>query len=356
MAMSFPDLYGFASSKRFPAHPESKSREEAKPEENKPDDVVTLGSRRASWVTDGIAIAQFTGSGFLYKEAAKSAAAHQEKTPPLSDAPVVKLTDPFLIAPGWTTKPEKFDGLLAHLLKNKENGTRPVYLKEGQAYTDKDCSEPTEIQESDKVFVAVYDDVLSPPDKTAGQLDQAMEMIKAVQGDKLDVLGYSLGGIAVRKLLDEKLETADQVAFLGVGHQGTRFAALAKYVVQRDIKFALKLANINASHLPAMEWMMPVEANDPSNKLAELNANLDRQRAQVTEMVNIGSDGFGTITRPWGGVEGGDGLVQKSSLNLEGVPTILVHGRGNKQHGNLPSDTDAFVEMMNYFHWTPQAT
>jgi len=307
-------------------------------------------------MTDAIAIAQFTGSGFLYKEAAKSAAAQQERVPPLSDAPIVRLEDPFLIAPGWTTQPEKFDNLVGHLLKDKANGERAVYLKEGQAYSDKECSVPTEITEADKVFVAVYDSTLSPPHKTAGQLDKAVEMIKSVQGEKVDVLGYSLGAIAVRKMLDDQLEPVDQVAFLGTGHQGSRFAALANYIVRRDIKFAMKLANIDATHLPAMEWMMPVDPKNPeaSPKLSALNANLDRQRSQTTDMISIGSEGFSTITKSWGGVEGGDGLVQNSSLDLAGVPTVKLPGRGNKQHGNLPSDTDAFKELMSYFHWQPQ--
>lgn len=298
-------------------------------------------------------MAQFTGSGYLYNEAAKVALAEQRQKPPLSDAPLVKLEDPFLIAPGWTTRPEKFDALVQHLLKEPTNGSRAVYLKEGQAFLDKECTLPTEVNSEDKVFVAVYDSVLSPPEKTAPQLDRAVEMIKSVQGEKVDVLGYSLGGLAVRKMLDDRLETVDQVAFLGTAHQGTRFAALANYVVKRDIKFAMNLAGVDAGHLKAMEWMMPLNPERPETnaKLAELNANVDRQLSQATEMVSIGSDGFSTITRPWGGTEDGDGLVQASSTKLEGVPQIVLHGRGNKQHGQLPNDTETFLQLADYFNW-----
>lgn len=333
----------------------------AQPQESRPTpdtDQVSLGRRDASWMTDAIAVTQFAGSGFLYTEAAKEAAKQQAETPALSDAPVVKLEDPFLICPGWTTRPEKFDNLVAHLLKNPENGERAVYISEGQAFTDKECTKATEVKESDKVFVTVYDNVLSPPEKTAPQIDQAVELIKGVQGPKVDVLGYSLGGAAVRQMLDQELETVDQVAFLGTGHQGSRFATLAKYVIQRDIKFAMNLANVSASHLPAMSWMLPVDPENPgsSPKLEALNANLERQRAQSSDMINIGSDGFGTITKSWGGTEGGDGLVHASSLELPGVPTVIVKGRGTKQHGNLPSDTDAFVAMMDYFKWQSTPT
>ncbi len=342
------DLFGFGHSRV--SRPGSPSAPTITPEER---DTVTLGERQASWITDALAVTQFTGSGYLYNEAAKAALVEQQQNPPFADAPLVKLEDPFLIAPGWTTRPEKFDALVAHLLKEPANGSRAVYLKEGVAFEDKECTLATNLSPQDKVFVAVYDSVLSPPDKTAPQLDSAVERIKSVHGEKVDVLGYSLGGLAVRKMLDDKLETVDQVAFLGTAHQGTRFAALASYVVKRDIKFAMNLAGVDAGHLEALEWMLPLNPEKPesNSKLADLNANLHRQLAQTTEMLSIGSDGFSTITRPWGGTEGGDGLVQVSSTKLEGVPQAVLSGRGNKQHGQLPNDTEAFLQLADYYNW-----
>lgn len=346
--------YGFASR----SHPPGLSKSElAQSEPSAYDqanrDTVKLGSREASWITDALAVTQFVGSGFLYQEAAKEAAKRQAESPPFSDAPLVKLEDPFLILPGWTTQPEKFDNLVTHLLKDPHNGERAVYLKDGKPYSDKQCSQATEVQASDKIFLAVYDDVLSPPDKTASQIAQAVQTIKGTQGEKVDVLGYSMGGLAVRKMLDQDLETLDQVAFLGTGHQGTRFAALANYVIRRDINFAMNMAGVNATHLPAMEWMMPVDPKNPdySAKLTELNTNIERQKQNTTEMISIGSSGLATITKPWGGTEGGDGLVHESSLHIDGVPSVVLEGRGNKQHGNLPNDTEAFLELKRFFGW-----
>lgn len=350
MTFAVGDLFRF-----WPTKPNKPS---TKPEQTggKADrDSVNLGERSASFLTDAIAVAQFAGSGFLYKEAAKDAAAALGEKPPLSDAPVVKLEDPFLIAPGWTTLPEKFDNLIAHLLKSPENGERAVYLKEGNAFQDQDCTQPTEIRDSDKIFVAVYDDVLSPPPETAAQVDRAVSMIKAVHGEKVDVLGYSMGGLAVRKMLDTTEQTVDQVAYLGTAHRGTRFAALANYVIRRDINFAMKLGNLHAGHLPAMQWMLPEdpEGTHPNPNLVELNSpdRLAKQRKQATEMLNIGSRNLATITKPWGGTEGGDGLVQNSSVQLDGVPTVLLDGRGTKQHGFLPSDTKVFLELTDFFGW-----
>jgi hypothetical protein len=316
-------------------------------------DSVTLANRKASWITDAIAVAQFVGSGVLYKDAAEAAAKQQSEKPPFSDAPNVKLEDPFLILPGWTTLPEKFDNMLAHLLKNPDNGSRAVYIKEGQAYSDQDCTEQTSINESDKIFMCVYDDVLSPPDKTAPQIATAVEMIKGQHGEKIDVLGYSMGGVAVRKMLDDDLQTVDQIAFLGASHKGARFATLANYVIHRDINFAMNLAGISPAHLPSMQWMLPVDPNNPdsSPNLSSLNQNLEHQMENCSEMYNIGSDGFATITKGWGHAPGGDGLVDFEATQLDGVPGAVLHGRGLKQHGNLPSDTDAFNELVNYFDW-----
>lgn len=350
MRIAVPDLFGFDRSRRtaeeHSARRAAKGPDTARSPKEVNRDTVTLGGRKAGWVTDGIALAQFVGSGYLYDQAGKAAARLRERIPALSDAPVVKLEDPLLVTLGWTTKPEKFDAFVAHILKAEENGDRAVYLKEGQAYTDKDCTDPTELKASDKLFISVYDDVLSPPDETAPQIAQSLSQIKELHGEKVDILGYSLGGVAVRKMLDEKLQTADQVALLGVASHGTRFAELSRYIIHRDIKFALDLGNLSPAHLPAMEWMVP-----DSPVLKDMNDNVDRQLGQVNEMVSIGSDGLRTIKDGWGRHEGGDGIVPKSSTVVEGIPSTFIYGRGNKQHGQMPSDTDAFVALKEAFGW-----
>lgn len=317
-----------------------------------PNDEVRLGNRKGSFITDMIAVPQFAASGWLYKQGAKGAAAEQERVPPLSDAPKVKLEDPLVIVPGWTTQPDKFDHLVAHLLSSGENGSRPVYIKEGAAYTDKKATQKTDIRADDKVFVAIFDHVLSAPDRTAPQLEKIIENTKSVVGDKVDVLGYSMGGIAVRQMLDKHDEKLDQVAFLGSPHRGTRFATLAKYVVQRDIGWAMKMANIGPTHLPAMNWMQPWDGTEQSNeKLHELNTNFERQAAQTNEILSLGSDGLSTVDGKFGQTEGGDGLVGRSSLGIPGMPTVVLNGRGNKQHGNLVHDTETFTELANFYDW-----
>ena len=317
------------------------------------DSDLKFDGRTPSFVTDMLASSQFAGSGLLYKEAAKDVAKLHAKFPPLSDVAPVKLEDPFLIVPGWTTKPEKFDHLVAHLLKDQDNGDRPLYLKFGQAFTDKACTEPTEIRESDKVFVAVFDDVLSPPDKTAPQLNEAVGLIKKHKGEKVDVLGYSMGGIALRKMLDSTDTTLDQIAFLGTPHNGTRFATLADYVIKRDIGWAVKLAGMGPAHLPTMAWMKPVDPDnaDSNPNLHALNENWERQADNVQEVLSVGGNGLGTISGKWGGATGGDGLVTADSVKGPGLPHKILPGRGNKQHGNIVHDSETVQLLSDYFHW-----
>ncbi len=184
-----------------------------------PDDDVRLDSRRGSLLTDMLGVPQFVASGWLYQQGAKEAMAEQARVAPLSDASKVKLQDPLIIVPGWTTQPDKFDHLVGHLLSSGENGERTVYLKDGHAFTDKAATQKTEIQPDAKVFVAIFDHVLSAPDRTAPQLEKIIENAKKVVGERVDVLGYSMGGIAVRNMLDQYEEKLDQVAFLGSPHR-----------------------------------------------------------------------------------------------------------------------------------------
>lgn len=315
-------------------------------------DEVKLGSRRGSLLTDMLGVPQFVASGWLYQQGAKEAQAEQERVAPLSDASKVKLQDPLVIVPGWTTQPDKFDHLVGHLLASGENGQRAVYLKDGLAYTDKATTQETDIQKDDKVFVAIFDHVLSAPDRTAPQLEKMIESAKKIVGDRVDVLGYSMGGIATRQMLDTRDEKLDQVAFLGSPHRGTRFASLSKYMVLRDIGWAMKMANIGPAHLPAMNWMQPWNGSPESNpNLHRLNTHVERQRAQTREIASFGTDGLATVHGELGQTEGGDGLVPSSSLIIPGVSTTILNGRGNKQHGNLVHDTETFEALADFYDW-----
>lgn len=319
-----------------------------------PADDVRLGDERASWWTDIKASGQFAVNGYLYKRAGNKAAKANAENPPLAQAPRVRLEDPLVIVPGWTTRPDKFDHLVGHLTAEGANGGRAVYLKDGQAFSDQDCRVPTDIAPSDKVFVTVFETTVDAPDASAPQLEKAIAAVKESGLEKVDVLGYSMGGLSVRKMLDGGQTSVDQVALLGTANKGTRFGTLAGYIVRRDINWAMSLGGINGAHLPAMDWLGTLdEASPDSNpKLSALNENLQRQLNQASEFLSIGSQDIPTAgERLLERVEG-DGLVPASSLALPGLPTKVLPGQGNKQHGNLPHDPDVFETLSDYFHWS----
>jgi hypothetical protein len=315
---------------------------------------ASLDGGRASWIKDAIAVTQFAGSGILYQNAGKKAAANNEVTPPLAGAPLVKLQDPLIIVPGWGTFPSKFDHLKDQLLASGQNGERAVYLKDGQAFADKACSQATEVAPSDRVFIAVFDSPLDAPDSSAPQLREALALVKKGVSERVDLLGYSMGGLATRKMLDDGTTRVDQVALLGTANRGTRFATLAEYIIHRDINWAMSLGGINAAHLPAMGWLKTWDPERPESNpnLDALNQNLDRQLAGASEFLSVAATGYSTLTRKWGGGSGGDGLVPASSTTLEGIPSAFLPGRGNKHHGNLPHDKDVFNRLTDYFGWS----
>ena len=316
-------------------------------------DEVTLTGRPANIRTDMLAVTQFAGSGILYKNAGKRAREANDRENPLAEAARVKLADPLVIVPGWSTEPEKFDILIEHLLSSQQNGERAVYLKDGKPFTNKLCTKPTQIQPSDKVFVTIFESTLDAPDKSAPQLEKAVKAVKAGGNEFVDVLGYSMGGLATRKMLDGGTVQVDQVAQLGTANQGTRFASLAGYIIRRDINWAMSLGGISAPHLPAMDWLQTLDPSKPSTnpQLADLNTNLSRQLANCNEFVSIGASEVSTLASSLGRTSGGDGLVPWASLSLEGVEIRLLPGQGNKHHGNLPHDKDVFAELTDYFHW-----
>lgn len=338
----------------FPLYAESEVPDNRSQRDIAPSDDVRLGDKPASFWTDLKASGQFAVNGLLYKNAGKKAENSNAVHPPLLDAPKVTLEDPLVIVPGWTTVPDKFDHLVGHLTADGANGGRPVYLKDGQAFGDKACLEPTEIQNSDRVFVTVFETTVDSPDVSSAQLEKAVATVKASGLEKIDVLGYSMGGLSVRKMLDDGRVTLDQVALLGTANQGTRFGALAGYIVRRDINWAMSLGGINGAHLPAMDWLKTLDPQDPASnpKLHALNENLDRQLSKASEFLSIGSKDMPTAGETLFGRVGGDGLVPASSISLPGVPTKLLEGKGNKHHGNLPHDADVFDTLTEYYDWT----
>jgi len=284
--------------------------------------------------------------GAIYLRNKKQALALEDKIPPLADVANVKLDRALVICPGWNTELHKFDYLAHKLLASGENGPQAVYLKEGQAFQNPECSIPMEqIPSNSKVFVNIWDSVKTPPDGTASQLRQNMAVIRgAIQADKVDVVGYSMGGLATRKYLDEGGSGIGKFMMLGTPNQGTRFAQMASRAIERDIQWALNFAGLSAVDAPAMKWLA-----QGSPTLEALNQRWPQQLAQVDEAVVVGGRSELTPSTNWLPFTKGDGLVEISSLSLPNIATRVLEDSPYLHHGALPHDSQVFGEMQKFF-------
>lgn len=308
------------------------------------------------YVTDMVALSHFVGAGQLYKMGAQAAEKLKAVEPPLTGAPNVRMERPLVIVPGWTTRPDKFDHLVARLTDGGRNGGQAYYVRDGQVYLDKECSVPTEtVPPEARVFIAVFHDVLQPPDETAPQIRRSLETIASLTGSqKVDSIGYSLGGLATRVYLDQGGEAMGRVMLLGTPNHGTRFARLGCRIVQRDIQWAMSLANLSAAHLPALEWMGALDPEGEENpQLADLNRRWSEQQSRAEAVLQVGGKDMITPSSGLWPMARGDGLVEVSSLDLPGLETRLLPGEGYKHHGNLPHDRDVYEQMIAFFGWAP---
>lgn len=304
-------------------------------------------------VDDMVTLSQIVASGQLYKMAKAEALAFEAQHPPLRDVPFVRLERPYVVVPGWTTRPEKFDALVTRLTEGGRNGGRPFYVQDGRFFADGALTQPLDTVPADaRVFVQVFHDRLQPPSETAPQVGRSLDAVRAATGSsKVDVEGYSLGGLAVRKHLDAGGSGVGKVLLLGTPNGGTRFAQLAQRLIRRDIGWAMKLAGLTIADLPAMEWM----SAGANPQLAALNASWDRQRAATEGVLLLGSEELPTPSRGLVPLRRGDGLVERQSLTLPDADVRMLEGRPTLQHGFLPSDREVYGERARFFGWATEA-
>ncbi|MBI3927623.1 MAG: alpha/beta hydrolase [Armatimonadetes bacterium] len=297
-----------------------------------------------------ITLSHLVASGKLYQMASREADLHKERRPPLSDVPDVEIHRPLLIVPGWTTAPEKFEHLVARLTAAGRNGGRAYFLREGQAYEDKECTRPVaQVPADARVFQLVLRDRRDAPEASGPQVASALEAVALATGtERADALAYSMGGLGTRVYLDGGGARVGRLMLLGTGNQGTRFADLSRRVIERDIGWAMSMAGLKGADLPAMQWL----ALD-SLHLRDLNSRWDQQRAHTEQALVVGSDGYLTPSGGWWPIRGGDGLVAAGNLKVGDNPVEVVHGRGYTVHGNLPNDSEVYRKMVGFFGWTP---
>lgn len=290
--------------------------------------------------------------GSVYLRNKEEAQKLEAQLPPLAQQPAVTMQRPLVICPGWNTELHKFDYLAAKLLASETNGDSAVYLHMGKAYADAECQLPLEqIPSNSKVFVNIWDTRKTPPQETSLQLKQNLELVRQAAGDgPIDLLGYSMGGLASRKFLDNGGQGIKNFMMLGTPNQGTRFAQMSDRVIAGEVGWALKFSGLTEQDAPAMKWLA---ADSPT--LNELNQRWPQQLAQVERAMVVGSRHELTPAVGWLPFRKGDGMVEPERLALPGIPTVVLEDSPFLHHGALPHDDKVYQQMIGFFGFEPIA-
>lgn len=300
---------------------------------------------KAKDVRDGL---NLLVAGALFLHGKGKAEKAEKAVVPLTDQPDVKLDRPVLLAPGWNTEHWKFDFLANKLIASGKNGESTVYLHMGQAFRDNQCTLPLDqIPSNSKVFVNIWETPKDPPEQTAVQLKQNMDLVQSALGPtSVDLVGFSMGGLASRKYLDNGGQHVNKLVTLGTPHQGTRFGVMCDRLIRHKVDWATKFGGLEPEDLPAMQWLAAGKPN-----LQELNQNWPRQRAQVQDSLFIASTIEPTPRMGWLPFGAGDGLVQVEHASLPGAPTKVLKGTPLLNHITLPHDSQVFAEMRGFLNW-----
>ena len=292
----------------------------------------------------------FLVAGLLFLHGKDKANKAEAAKPPLDDVPDVKLNRPVMMCPGWNTEYYKFDFLANKLAASGQNGG-VVYLSQGKAYSDNQCTIPMDqIPKNSKVFVNKWDAPNTPPELTSLQLKQNMDLLQSAVGEtKVDLIGFSMGGLASRKYLDNGGEHVGKLVTLGTPHQGTRFGQLCDRLLSHKVNWATRFGGLEDSDLPAMQWLAAGKPN-----LQALNDRWPEQRARVEDALFIRSVIEPTPSTGFWPFAAGDGLVELSHATLPDAPTVVLKGTPLLNHVMLPHDSQVFQEMQNFLGWESQ--
>lgn len=269
---------------------------------------------------------------------------------PLASEPDVTLSRPFVIVPGYNTKSEVFTDLLQKLTADGRNGGMPFYVRNGAFFKDRECSVPAQPGTKARVFVVVFNSVLDPPRQTSGPLGQCLAGVRQISGcDRLDVQGYSMGGLATRLYLDQGGQNIGKLLTLGTPNRGARLASFAHFALHHDVGIAGSLG-LTPAHLPALEALLP-ESMNPF--LKDLNSRWTAQRQRLDAFDAVGAGSRPTLSGEWN-VSWGDGVVEAASAAPPQAEVKLLTGNGDKRHEKLNSNPEVFAEMRQFFGWATE--
>ena len=310
------------------------------------DKLREIGSSISHGVAATLAGVQLVGYGLIYKAEGKLTESRETLFQPSKTLPTPSITRPFVLISGWTTTHKNFNTLTDHLTHDGANGGQVYFVKQGQFYTQGDDGElvaappPT----GGRVFEMLWSDTHQSPTRNLPEMQQNLEAICAATGfDKVDVEGFSMGGLDTRLYLDQGGTRINRHMMLGTPNRGTRFGELALDVIDKKVGWAQKFAGISENDRESMLWLRE-EANSPL--LQDLNSRFAQQTRQVPTLT------VGANIMPTAGTNGltwGDGLVPSSSLGLPGSNTLVLHEA--MQHGRLNDDAAVQHVRALFFGW-----
>lgn len=262
--------------------------------------------------------------------------------PNLGQENPVQLARPVVLVPGWSTQTQIF----APLLNKLEDGNRkPLYVQEGDFFTDPACRNPAQPDAETKVYMVVLKDNRCTPEQAAREFAQAMERLPG--SGKVDVLGYSMGGLAARDYLDDGGQRLGKLLMLGTPHHGTPLTGASAHILRREIGWAVALAGLKMTDLAGLQGLAPESAylKDLNSRVADQLQNLEAaETVAATTMLTLSEQGLPCFH--------GDGLVPRNSLQLPGVPLRSLEGDPAALHEHQPYSVSAFREMCRFFQWS----
>ncbi len=308
-------------------------------------------------VEDALTLGHFVATGLIYKLEGARTERRLDQERPLQGQPRVELQRPFVMVPGWTTRQEAFHDLGSKLTEGGLNGGQVFFVQDGRFFQDFETSiqaAPDSVPAEARVFQVVMKDGHAPPDVAADELDRNFEAIRQATGaPRLDVEAYSMGGLSTRVYLDRGGKAVGRLMMLGTPNRGTRFAELARHVIQRDIRWAMSMGGLTVGDLPALDWMAPDHGKGSSNpRLSDLNSRWEEQASRIEDFHAVAARGLLTPAEKGGPLfTEGDGLVPVASVGPPGVEVTVLSG--DKHHGLLNREAETYQEMIRFFGWTP---
>lgn len=306
---------------------------------------------------DALTLSQYVATGLIYKTSGTLSEQSLDARRPLEGEPRVRLERPFVMVPGWTTRREAFQDLRSKLTEGGLNGGRVYYVRDGEFFVDDLATvkaQPGVVPSDARVFQVVPRDGHASPEVVADELSRNFEAIcRATGAPRLDVEGYSMGGLSTRVYLDRGGRAVGRLMTVGTPNQGTRFAELARHVIHRDIRWAMSMGGLTVADLPALDWMAVDGRGQNSNpQLRDLNSRWPQQASRLEAFEAVAGQGQLTAApQGMGFFTPGDGLVSREGAAPPGVQVKVLDG--SKHHRTLNREAETYQEMVRFFGWTP---